>query len=60
MICIDYPCQNCAHFLGKINSWQCGCDAFPDGIPSEIIVKTDVKKLKECNNGIKYEPKDKK
>lgn len=35
------------------------CDAFPDGIPRNILklLKEEKDTTKECNNGIKYEPR---
>lgn len=57
MICLDYGCDECIHKRENIDGWKCACDAFPEGIPNDIILKTDVRKLKECNNGIKYEKK---
>lgn len=60
MICIDYACDNCKHQRPNIDGWNCACDAFPEGIPGEFMCYSDPKKLKECNNGIGYEPKDKK
>ena len=56
MICVDYPCDRCIHKRPKVDGWKAACDAFPDGIPSEIAFHTDVTKLPECNNGIGYEP----
>ena len=59
MILIDLPCEHCIHYKGKINSWNCGCDAFPDGFSRDFnIFKIDVRTLKECANGYKFEPKE--
>ena len=58
MICVDYPCDRCKHQRENIDGWQCACDAFPDGIPDEFF-RTDPRKLTECNNGIKFEEKQK-
>lgn len=55
MICVDYPCDRCIHKRPNIDGWKCVCDAFPNGIPTEIILKSDPRKLPECNNGIKFE-----
>lgn len=57
MICVDYACDKCIHQRPNIDGWKCACDAFPDGIPSNIILRTDPRDLKECNNGIKFEEK---
>ncbi len=59
MICVDYACDNCKHQRPNIDGWKCACDAFPDGIPMEILFKSNPRELKECNNGIKYEAKNK-
>ena len=59
MICVDYPCDNCIHKRANIDGWKCACDAYPEGIPTEVILYTDVSKTKECNNNIGYESKNK-
>lgn len=56
MICIDYPCDSCIHQRENIDGWKCACDAFPDGTP-DWIYRTNIRNLKECNNGIGYEKK---
>lgn len=58
MICVDYPCDRCIHQRENIDGWKAACDAFPDGIPMDLISKHDPSKLSECNNGIGYEKKD--
>ena len=58
MICDEYPCDQCIHMRKDLlDGWNPACDAYPNGIPSHVILQTDVTKLKECRNGIKYEPK---
>ena len=57
MICIDHPCDSCIHQRENIDGWKCACDAFPDGIPVDYMLKSDPSKQKECNNGIGYEKK---
>lgn len=57
MIVINTPCERCVHFKGLINSWHCGCDAFPDGFPKGFP-DVDVRTLEECTNGYRWEPKD--
>ena len=54
MICVDYACERCANYTGLKDGWQPTCKAFPEGIPTEITCHTDVTKLNECNNGVKY------
>lgn len=49
-------CGYCAHCKGQKNGYGI-CDAFPNGIPYEHMDK-DLKALKECNNGIGFEPKN--
>ncbi len=56
MICV-IDCYNCKHQRPLIDGWRNCCDAFPDGIPFDFDY-SKVKKANECNNGIKYEPKD--
>lgn len=61
MILLDTDCENCKHFKGLVNEWNCGCDAFPEGFTKEFLLRTkgkSMKDLRECANGIKYEPKD--
>lgn len=60
MICIDDHCSACKHIRDNIDGWKMACDAFPDGIPNEILLmkKEEWTKMRECNNGIGYE-KDK-
>lgn len=55
VIIADCPCcKNCIEQTDK--NAPLICKAFPDGIPKEYIWgPVDVKKLRECNNGYKYE-----
>ena len=55
VIIADCPCcQNC-YDRDDINEPLC-CNAFPGGIPNDYLWgPIDVKSLKECNNGYKYE-----
>lgn len=55
MICIT-DCRDCKHKRSLIDGWLDCCDAFPDGIPMDFDYSI-VKKTKECNNGIGFEPK---
>lgn len=50
-------CDLCKHCKG-INKGHPVCKAFPNGIPFSHMDK-NLKELKECNNGIGYEPKEK-
>lgn len=52
---IDW-CSSCKHIRPNKDGWVMNCDAFPDEIPDAYIFG-DPRQLKECNNGIKYEPK---
>ena len=52
-------CSTCKHKRKKRDGWIMNCDAFPDEIPDDYVFG-DPRKLKECNNGIGYEPKKKK
>ena len=51
----DCPCcKNCFPSIDIDSPLK--CKAFPTGIPKEYIWgPIDVKSLKECNNGIRYE-----
>ncbi len=58
MICID-DCAYCKHNRDEMkDGWIPTCDAFPDGIPYEHITNNDVKNIKECNNGVGFEPEE--
>lgn len=48
-------CRNCKHKRPLIDGWRSCCDAFPEGKPIDFPF-IDVKKMKECNNGIGFEP----
>jgi hypothetical protein len=48
-------CKN--HNVDRIN-FSCTCKAFPEGIPPEWFLKGNPKEVKECNNGIGFEPDD--
>lgn len=51
-----YDCDFCKHSKGTKNGYFI-CDAFPEGVPYSHMDK-DLKKAKECNNGIGYEPRE--
>lgn len=51
-------CANCKHALPLKDGWIDCCDAFPNGVPFDFDY-SKVKEIKECNNGIGYEPKEK-
>lgn len=50
-------CDKCKHRTGFKKGYT-HCDAFPDGVPYEHMYK-DVRNMKECNNGIGFEPVEK-
>lgn len=56
MICID-DCHTCRHIRPLKDGWKFRCDAFPNGSPHSFAFG-HVKEIKECNNGIGYEPKE--
>lgn len=57
MICVN-DCGWCKHINDKkLDGWRPCCEAFPDGIPFDFDY-SKVKEIKECNNGIGYEPKE--
>lgn len=47
-------CDYCSNCTGFKNGYAV-CHAFPEGVPYEYMEK-DLKSLKECNNGIGFEP----
>lgn len=51
-------CAVCKHRRGDLRDPK--CDAFPDGIPNEILLsKADHRKPFPGDNGIVFEPEDK-
>lgn len=57
MICLN-DCSNCKHQLPLKDGWLACCEAFPDGRPLGFDY-SKVKEIKECNNGIGFEPEEK-
>ena len=45
-------CNDCIH-----NHWDFTCDAFPDGIPRDIIYRGEHDTPFEGDGGIRFEPK---
>ena len=45
-------CNECAHY-----HWDSTCDAFPKGIPSEILYRGEHDTPFEGDGGIRFEPK---
>lgn len=57
MICIP-DCVYCKHNRKEpYDGWRHACDAFPKGIPFDFDY-SKVRTIKECNNGIGFEPID--
>ena len=57
MVCVT-DCSLCKHSRKiKIDNWIPTCDAFPNGQPLDWDYGR-VKDIKECNNGIGFEPKE--
>lgn len=56
MICVN-DCSKCKNKLPKIDGWLACCKAFPNGQPDDFDY-SKVRSLKECNNGIGFEPKE--
>ena len=59
MILIDFDCDKCKNEHKELkDGWIPTCKAFPEGIPDEYWLGNPAK-LPECNNGIKFETKEK-
>lgn len=57
MVCVQ-DCAFCIHRRSeKIDGWIPTCDAFPNGKPDDFDY-SKVREIKECNNGIGFEPND--
>jgi hypothetical protein len=56
MEAVDLICFKCKHF----RRFEGGCDAFPDGIPDEIVIDPNnhSKPLSFQTNNIVFEPAD--
>ena len=52
-------CGECKHLRSNRDGWIMNCDAFPDEIPDKYVFELNPKEIEECNNGIKFEPKEK-
>ncbi len=54
---LNHPCSMCKNAIPISGSYGMPrCKAFPDEIPSKFFGgNIDVRQLKECNNGYKYE-----
>ena len=52
-------CRNCKHKRPLKDGWDFCCDAFPNGMAPRDFPFGKVKEMKECNNGIGYEPVEK-
>lgn len=51
---VGFMCNDCKH-----NHRDFTCDAFPNGIPKEIILREEHDTPYPGDNGIRYEPKEK-
>ena len=49
-------CAECKNLIDDERRDKCMCKAFPEGIPSEWFLKGNPKEVKECSNGIGFEP----
>lgn len=54
---VGFSCANCKYLREKLkNGWKVCCDAYPDGIPSKVLLHTEREDLKDCGNGFRYDP----
>ena len=49
-------CTDCKNLGNYEEGKGMPCQAFPEGIPSEWFLKWNPKEVKECSNGIGFEP----
>ena len=47
-------CMDCKYFRKVTDSGEYLCDAFPDGIPKDYMIRKNQDKETVCNNGIKF------
>ncbi len=57
MICV-IDCAECKHILPLKDGWLICCEAFPEGHPMNFDY-SNLKQRNECNNGIRFEQKEK-
>ena len=55
MVVIIGSCDACAHYIGVLNG-KLVCEAFPDGIPDDILEGFDHTQPHDGDHGIRYEP----
>lgn len=54
-------CETCVHLHPKMDDtdrWKLNCDAFPEGIPDDVLFCEDDRRTIECSNGIRFEEGD--
>jgi len=54
-------CETCVHIHPKTDDtdrWNLKCDAFPEGIPDDILFSEDDRRAIECSNGIRFQEGD--
>jgi hypothetical protein len=54
-------CETCVHLHLKTDDtdrWNLNCDAFPEGIPDDVLFCEDDRRTIECSNGIRFEEGD--
>ena len=49
-------CGNCKRLRVDKENYVAYCEAYPKGIPNEWLLNGRPEKVKECNNGIGYDP----
>lgn len=47
-------CDGCAYKIPKIGGWRSACEAYPEGIPDEILFSDDAEINHNCKEGYGY------
>ena len=55
---VGVMCNDCKHNHKALNQGALTCDAFPNGIPRELMLRGEHNTSYPGDHGIRYEPKE--